>query len=368
MKKSIDLNEAPLLAVWEATQTCDPDYCLMTGQPERDPLELTTAEAEKMIRELAELRPPIFSIAGGNPLERQDIYSLVGYAASCGLHPTMVLNASSLLTRQTVKELKNSGLSRLGLVVDGSGDQIHDVLNGKGSFGRTVQAIRWANESRLPVQIHTRLVKSNSSELESIAAFLSTHRILSWSISFPVPSADVTQEEVLTDEETEAAFARIYALAQIVSFKVKTVEAPHYRRFVLQQRARTRGDAALGAFAENGIPGIMPVNETRGSLFISNTGEIYPSACLPISGGNVRTQKVGEIYRNSELFQSLRDVSNLTGKCGRCNFKELCGGSRARALALAGDIFTEDGSCVYEPPVVARSAGEQPASGEGLTA
>jgi AdoMet-dependent heme synthase len=366
MNKTFDLERAPLLAVWETTQTCDPEYCLETGQPERDPLELTTAEAERMIREVAELRPPVFVMAGGSPLERKDIYGMVRYASACGLHPTMILNGRSQLARDVIKELKSSSLSRLGLVIDGSSAEIHDNINGKGSFARTVQAIHWANEARLPVQIHTYLARRNVTELEGIAALLSTHRVLLWSVSFPVAAADLTSHDMLTAQETEEVFVRLYRLAHLVDFKVKTVEAPHYRRFVLQQRAKARGETDTDGFFENGVPGVMPVVETRGTLFITNTGEVYPSGRLPVSAGNIRTQKLTEIYRESELFKGIRDVSKLHGKCGRCNFKELCGGSRARALALAGDMFTEDGSCIYEPSAVLRTAEQASVEGSQL--
>lgn len=353
MKKIIDLDKHPFVAVWETTQACDPDYCLTTGQSDRDPLELTTLEAEKMIRDIAELRPAVFMLNGGSPLERDDIYSLICYAESCGLHPVLGLNASPRLTRAVVLKLKCAGLSRLELVLDGSSPEVHDAINGNGSFARTVEAIRWANQSRLPLQIHTNLHRQNHADLENIAAVLTAHTILVWSISFPVPAENGYGGASLSAQQTEDIFARLYRLSQLVSFKIKTVEAPHYSRYILQQRVKMRKEQAPETAetpSESGIPGVMPVNEGRGSLFISNTGEIYPNACLPVSGGNVRIQKIAEVYRESELFSSLRDVSLLQGKCGRCNFREICGGSRARAFAIAGDMYAEDASCLYEPP------------------
>lgn len=369
MKKILDLDKNPFVAVWETTQTCDPDYCLVTGQSDRDPLELTTTEAEKMIRDIAELHPAVFMLAGGRPLDREDICSLICYAASCDLHPILVVNATPGLNRGAVSKLKSAGLSRLGLVLDGSSPEIHDAINGDGSFARTMEAVRWANELRLPVQIHTNVGRSNQADLENIAGLLSTHTILLWSISFPVTAEHAGGGHLLSAEETEDIFARLYRLAQLVSFKIKTVEAPHYRRYVLQQRAKLRkerGAEAAQTFTGSGIPGVMPVNEGRGSLFITNTGEVYPNGCLPVSGGNVRIQKISDIYRQSELFISLRDVTRLHGKCGRCNFREICGGSRARALAVTGDMFGEDVTCLYEPPpglFPQESARREPAQG-----
>jgi radical SAM protein with 4Fe4S-binding SPASM domain len=142
----------------------------------------------------------------------------------------------------------------------------------------------------------------------------------------------------------------LYTLAQKVPFKIKTSEAPHYRRYVLQQQARERaGNGADGHRFQDGIPGIMPVNEDRGMLFVSHTGEVYPCPGLHAAAGNVRVVKLAEIYRSSQVFTLLRDQVNLTGKCGECAFKGVCGGSRARAYAMHGDMFTEDPSCIYRP-------------------
>lgn len=140
-------------------------------------------------------------------------------------------------------------------------------------------------------------------------------------------------------------FARIYRMAQEVPFKIKTTEAQHYRRYVLQQRRTQRADQSLA----EGVPGILPINEGKGFMFISHTGEVQPNGFLPVCAGNVRKASVADIYRNSELLKQLRDTANLNGKCGDCEFKEVCGGSRARAYAVKGDLFTEDPSCAYRP-------------------
>jgi radical SAM protein with 4Fe4S-binding SPASM domain len=228
-----------------------------------------------------------------------------------------------------------------------------------GSFARTLQAMRWANDCRLPLQIHTNLRRRNLQELEQIASVLKYFRIVGWSISFPVPQPDESLHDLPSAGEFEEAFAVIHQLAQELPFKVKTVEAPHYRRFVVQQRSRARLDAS-GRLAfpsvENGIPGVLPINEGRAQLFISSTGEIYPSKALRVSAGNVRHHKLVDIYRDSQLFDSLRDPANLKGKCGDCEFKELCGGSRARAWGVSGDMFGEEPCCSYLP-MAARKAG-----------
>jgi radical SAM protein with 4Fe4S-binding SPASM domain len=210
--------------------------------------------------------------------------------------------------------------------------------------------MQWAAQWRLPCQITTHLGERNLHDLENMAALLKKLRISQWSLAFPVPSTPLEKEEMLSCGQFEGAFARLYALAQKVPFKIKTSEAPHYRRYVLQQQtqARARGTMEQPQF-EEGIPGILPVNEDRSSLFISDTGEVYPSASLPVSGGNIRVRKLAEIYRGSRVFSSLRNQSNITGKCGECAFGGVCGGSRGRAYAIHGDMFSEDPSCIYRP-------------------
>ena len=353
MKNNFDINKTPLVAIWETTQACDVP-CLDYGdwvQPDHDPLELNTLEARQLIDQFAELCPPIFVMTGADPLKREDIYELVRYAAVRHLHPFLALPATPLLTPDAVAELKHAGVSRLILSLDAATPELHDLVCGvHGSFARTMEAIQWAEHWKLPYQITTHLCDRNLHDLENIAALLKTLRTKQWSVTFPVPSTPAELEEMPSAGQFEGVFARLYTLAQKVPFKIKTSEAPHYRRYVLQQQARERaGGATDGRQFHEGIPGIMPVNEDRGMLFVSHTGDVYPCAGLHVSAGNVRVVTLAETYRSSQVFTLLRDQVNLTGKCGECAFKGVCGGSRARAYAMHGDMFTEDPSCIYRP-------------------
>lgn len=349
MKKTFDLEKQPLIAVWEMNHKRNESSG--QGSAPGEALELTVTEAEQLIRDVAELKPPVFVFAGANPLKYNQILSLVRYAASSGLHPDMIVSADPSLTRQTLAHLKSAGLSRLGLVLQGASQGLHESATGVGnSFAYTVKALQWANELRLPVQIHTDIYRNNLQDLESMADLLKGFRILSWTLAFP-PTARANQpDDILSAEEFELVFERIYAIAQQVPFKIKTAEAEHYRRFVVQQHAKAKGDSnGRSEFDEDGIPGILPINQSRASMYITSTGEVYPSGYLAASGGNVRRQKLAEIYRDSDIFKALRDPGNLKGKCGQCEFKQLCGGSRGRAFVQAGDMFAQDDSCVYQP-------------------
>jgi molybdenum cofactor biosynthesis enzyme MoaA len=172
MNTSFDLNRCPLLVIWETTQACDLAccHCRACAQSKRHPLELTTLEAEKLIRDVANLNPPIFILTGGDPLKRADIFYLVRRAVAYGLHPAMTPSATPLLTREAIADLKRAKLSRLAVSLDGSVPELHDAFRGvNGSYARTLEAIHWANEFGLPIQVNTSISKRNVGDLENMA-------------------------------------------------------------------------------------------------------------------------------------------------------------------------------------------------------
>jgi AdoMet-dependent heme synthase len=356
MNTKIDLNKNPLIVIWEVTQACDLAcyHCRASAQPKRHPLELSTMEGEKLLRDVADLHPPIFILTGGDPLKRPDIFYLVRRAIAHGLKPAMTPSATPLLTREAIADLKRAGLSRLAVSLDGSVPELHDAFRGvPGSFARTLEAIYWANQFDLPVQVNTSISRRNVNDLENIAGLLRHFRLVLWSAFFLVPTGRAQMDDLLSAEEVEDAFARLYRLSKEMPFKIKTTEAQHYRRYVIQQRVKARGRRGVeigdGDWEKN-IPGLLPINDGKGFVFVSHMGEVFPSGFLPVSAGNMRKHSLSELYRHSPLFLALRDSANLKGKCGACEFREVCGGSRARAYALSGDMFAEEPNCVYQPP------------------
>ncbi len=354
MLKNIDFKNSPWMAVWEMTQACDvacPDYGDWT-QPELDPLELTTEEGQELIAQIAELGPRIFMLTGADPLKREDIFELVSFAADRQLHPVLVMRTTPLLTQDSIARLRMAGLSRMVLTLNGSTAALHDEICGvPGFFARTIEATQWADDVRLQFQITTQLSERNIHDLDALADRIRYFRPAQWNVAFPVPHNQGQIEEMPSGSEFEDAFERLYQLAQTVPFKIKTTEAQHYRRYVLQQNAKARAKASSqGEEFEEGIPGILPFNEEHGNIFVSHTGEILPCASLRIALGNVRIQKLADIYRNSTVLKDLRDVAKLRGKCGICGFKQVCGGSRGRAFTMSHELFAEDPSCLYQPP------------------
>ncbi|HXA86305.1 MAG TPA: TIGR04053 family radical SAM/SPASM domain-containing protein [Candidatus Dormibacteraeota bacterium] len=355
MNTNFDLNRCPLIVIWETTQACDLSccHCRACAQSKRHPLELTTLEAEKLIRDVADLKPPIFILTGGDPLKRSDIFYLIRRAVAHGLKPAMTPSATPLLTREAIADLKRAQLSRMAVSLDGATPELHDAFRGvPGSFARTLEAIHWANEFGLPIQVNTSISKRNMPDLENMANLLKQFKLVLWSAFFLVPTGRAQMADLLSATEVEEAFATLYRFSKQLPFKVKTTEAQHYRRYIIQQRLKSKGQDPFTAGVdgwEKTIPGLLPINDGKGFVFVSHTGEICPSGFLPVSAGNVRLDSLTEIYRNSPLLTSLRDTSNLQGKCGACEFKEICGGSRARAYAVSGNMFAEDPCCSYIP-------------------
>jgi radical SAM protein len=354
---AIDFNERPFIAIWEVTQACDLAcvHCRASAQPDRHPMELSTDEGKHLIDQVAALKVPVFVLTGGDPIKRPDLFELIGHARSAGVRVSLTPSATPLLTRDIVVRLKDAGLARLAVSMDGANAGTHDAFRGMtGSFARTLDAVRWANEISLPVQVNTTFCRKNIAEIDAIVALMESLNITLWSVFFLVPTGRGKLDDLLNADEFEQVFTKIYGLSKTASFDIKTTEAQHYRRFLLQQRVVERkAGAEISATQDKATDAIgrapRGLNDGKGFVFISHTGEVFPSGFMPMSAGNIRQQGLSGLYRESALFRSLRDTSNLEGKCGLCEFKEICGGSRARAFALTGNPNAEEPCCSYIP-------------------
>ena len=366
---AINYDESPFLAIWEVTQSCDLacKHCRAAAQPMAHPDELSNAEGKALIDQIAEMHVPIFVFTGGDPLKRKDVFELISYGASKGVQIALTPSATPLLTREAMFKLKEAGLVRLGISLDGSTPEIHDAFRGlPGAYARTIQAIEWANEAGIPVQVHSTISRHNAHDLDNLVTLFETQKIVMWNVFFLVPVGRGQQADLLSGEEFENVFGKIYELSQRASFQVKTTEAMHYRRYLLQHNLEEKkmghghghpgaahayepGDPTASAATRNMGWATRRVNDGKGFMFISHVGNVYPSGFLPIHAGNIRETPLKDIYQNAPIFKSLRDTSQLEGKCGACEFKEICGGSRARAYALTGDPLAQEPCCIYQP-------------------
>jgi len=348
----IDFNISPFVVIWENTRACDLAcvHCRAAAQPKRSQFELTAEEGFRLIDEIATMRPKVFVITGGDPLKREDTYDLIAHAKERGLEPSLTPSATPLLTDEAVAKMKRHGLSRIAVSLDGSCAMLHDNFRRvPGSFDITLRAIRAAKREAIPVQVNTTVTRQTIGDLPGMVPILEGLGIAMWSVFFVVPTGRAKNSDLVTAEEVEDLFGFLYETSQRVAFSIRTTEAMHYRRYVLQQGATH--SLPLGVQAGPRAP--RGVNEAKGFVFISHIGDVFPSGFLPLKAGNVRQQSLREIYRSSALFVTLRDPNNLKGRCGRCEFRDLCGGSRSRAWAMTGDVFASDPLCAYEPGVQA---------------
>jgi radical SAM protein len=340
---------SPAVAIWEVTRACALRcrHCRASAIPCRDPRELRTAEAYDLLDQLRELNPGVLVLTGGDPLERPDLFAIVEAAVRRGLRVAVAPSVTPRLTGAAIHRLADAGVLRVALSLDGPDAAVHDGLRGvPGSFARTRDAIAAVRAAGLPLQVNTSLDRGTVEALPRTAALVGAIAPALWSVFFVVPVGRAALARQLDPDTCEGVFHFLYDWSATTGLAVKTTAAPAYRRVVVQREAaRTRSRPGT---PRRPLP--PAVNDGKGFVFVSHTGEVCPSGFLPVSAGNVRRDHLADLYRRSPLFTSLRADWRLEGKCGRCPFRTLCGGSRARAWATSGNPYAEDPSCAYQPP------------------
>lgn len=392
-----DFPISPMLFYYEVTQACDLvcKHCRASAQPDPHPEELSTELARALLAQVATFpRPPSVVLTGGDPLKRPDIYSLIEYGTSLGLEMALTPSATPLATREALARAKEAGIRALGISLDGADAATHDGFRGwEGSFARTLEMLQAARELGIPVQVNTTVTRRNLHQIDAIAELLAQWGIAMWSVFFLVPVGRGVQEVRISPAEYEQVFARLWYHAQRQPYGIKTTEAPHYRRYVLQHgghplqpspalaatASRSQGEAASTNVDSAGLsvgpasptrnsPGPigdvrsgtnrppsrihrapLGVTDGKGVMFVSHIGEIYPAGFLPIPCGRFPQDSVVEVYQKHPLFLALRDPDRFKGKCGICEYRYVCGGSRARAYAVTGDPLESEPDCLFRP-------------------
>jgi radical SAM protein len=351
-------DDSPHVVFYELTRACDLVclHCRACAQSRADPQELGTDLSRKLLAQLTEFsRPPLVVLTGGDPLKRADLFALIEYGVSLGLEISLTPSATPLVTRKVVVQLQSCGVSRLAVSLDGNDAASHDAVRGvSGSFHRTLEILADARSCGLPTQVNTTLTPDNFEHIERFAAILAGLDIVMWSVFFLVPMGRAAGARCLNAAQCEIAFEKLWRQSQLQSFRIKTTEAPHYRRFIAQrQRMLTpkRSGSAPTDLKQrlSHSSRALATNDGKGILFVSHTGEIQPSGFLPLHCGQFPDDNLVTVYRNSPIFRGLRDPDRLQGKCGVCEYRELCGGSRARAFAIAGSAHAEEPDCAYLP-------------------
>lgn len=348
-----NFEHAPLVAIWEVTRACDLAcvHCRASANSCADPLELSTAEAFNLIEQMRDLHPGVLVLTGGDPLKRADLLPIIRRAVERGLSVAITPSVTPLLTAEAIEDLAAAGVSRIALSLDGADASTHDSFRGMpGAFAATLDAIDNVRRVNLPLQINTSLSQQTVGLVEATGNLVARIAPSLWSVFFVVPLGRATQRQQLTPDVAEDVFNYLYDWSELHGLAVKTTAAQAYRRVAIERETqRARGGAVRR-------PHPPAVNDGKGFIFVSHTGDVYPSGFLPLKVGNVRTASLASIYRENHFLKALRDPQRLEGKCGRCAFKVVCGGSRARAYANTHNPFAEDPGCAYQPPAVQRDA------------
>jgi len=334
----MDFNHAPFIVIWETTRACALAcvHCRADAIHRRDPRELTTDEAFRLMDQVRGFgtRPPLFVLTGGDPMRRSDLADLVRYGTSIGLTVALTPSGTAAATHARLTELKDAGLARLAVSLDGPTPEAHDAFRGvRGSYGWTMRIIESAISLGLPLQINSTISRRTLPDFDLMMARVSALPLTLWALFFLIQTGRGTSLEQISSDECERLLNKVYDLSLKVPFAIKTTDAPHYQRVIAQRGGQPRRN----------------VNDGNGFVFIDHLGNICPSGFLPVQRGNIRTGDLAQIYRTDEMFTRLRDANALAGKCGRCRFREMCGGSRSRAFAATGAVMASDPLCGYEP-------------------
>lgn len=354
-----DFNLAPFTIAWEVTRACAYAcvHCRADALHTPDPNELNTEESLSLIDRLAEFGSPILVFTGGDPMMRRDLHELITYATHKGLRCSLTPTATALPTTARLEKVRDAGIRRIALSLDAPRPEIHDRFRQvSGSWQRTMDILHRAQAIGLSVQVNTTVAKHNIGILDEMIPFLQEVGAVQWSLFFLVPTGRAQASNMISAEEHERTFNWLYDLSKNAPFDIKSTAAPMYRRVAIQRkRAEQGGDKPVtfqGAgfqYADGLNRPTRGVNDGNGFLFISHVGDIQPSGFLPITAGNVRTDNVIDVYRHSQLFTDLRTPDKIKGRCGICEYRDVCGGQRGRAYGITGDYLESDPACSYIP-------------------
>ena len=366
------LEEKPLLVFWETTKACPLAciHCRAEAITTPQPGELNHEEALSLIRQVSEFgRPyPVLVLSGGDPLSRPDVWDLVREARSLGIPVAMAPSPSPVLL-ENVERIAREGVSAVSISIDSPEPEVHDrIRRFRGSWEAAVQAIRELLRLGVKVQVNTVVMRSTVTGLPGMVELLRDLGVSTWEVFYLVPVGRATWDEDLTPREWEDVSAFLYQASKY-GITVRTSEGPMFRRVALvasylERLGRDLAEAlVLGPLYREligelrsrlGEPQGPPRFETSGTrdglgiIFVSHDGYVYPSGFLPVPLGNVKRSSLVEIYRGSELLRRLRGAK-FRGRCGECEFRRVCGGSRARSFARWGDPLGEDPACGYVP-------------------
>ena len=339
------------MIAWELTRSCNLacSHCRASAERGPYPGELSTQEVLRVMDEIASFSKPVIILTGGEPLLRSDIFSLARHGTQKGFRVVMATNGT-LLTEEIVKEMKGSGIQRVSISLDGPDAETHDAFRKvKGSFEGSLRGIELLKKGRMEFQINTTVTRINLHVVPDMLRLAVRLGAVAHHLFLLVPTGrgKELQNQEISALDYEKTLHWFYEQRDRVPLQLKATCAPHYYR-ILRQRAKQEGKKISPK--EYGLDAM-----TRGCLggisfcFISHVGEVQPCGYLELKCGNVREKPFDQIWAQSEIFKNLRNMNGYQGKCGRCEFRKVCGGCRARAYETSGDYMAEEPYCIYEP-------------------
>ncbi len=339
------------LVAWEVTRNCNLSCVHCRASATRGPYtgEIDTPSALRLLDQIGEVGNPIMILTGGEPLLRPDIFEIAAYGTGKGLRMTMAPNGT-LITESTARKMAEAGIKRISISLDGATKESHDQFRGvEGAFDGSLKGLTLAKEAGIEFQINTTITQSNLDQITRIQDLAVELGAVAHHIFLLVPTGrgKYIVDQEISAREYEQTLNWFYDRKDETPMQLKATCAPHYYR-ILRQRAKEEGKTI--SFETHGLDAV-----TRGCLggtgfaFISHRGIVQPCGFLHLNCGDIATSSFADIWRTSETFLSLRDFSNLKGKCGECEYKRVCGGCRARAYEATGDYLGEEPLCSYQP-------------------
>jgi len=324
-----------LIIAWEVTAACNLscDYCRASATASPDEAELSTEDAMAFIDQVAPERPMMI-LSGGEPLLRTDLFDLAKYATDRGVQVSLASNGT-LITPETVDKIKEAGIARVSISLDGPTPEVHDAVRGPGSFDLAMRGIENLR-GKVDFQINMTITKEN---LDAVCATMDLAERLgavAFHLFFLVPTGRGREEELVTPEEQDGILRWVAKECKQRRIEVKVTCAPQYGRVVREVLTESERKRMMGSSCLAGT----------GFVFVSRTGDVCPCGYLPVVAGNVREESFPDIWKSSPVFLDLRK-RELKGRCGRCDYRKVCGGCRARAYAKTGDYLESDPLCGY---------------------
>ena len=353
----IDYAKAPLLVIWEVTRGCALacQHCRAATWDFTDPEELSTDEGKRLLDRIAAMGTPIVVFTGGDPLRRDDLEELIRHARTLGLKTGTIPATSPRLTRERVRSLKAAGLEQLALSIDAPNAEEHDGFRRvAGCFEKALEAATWAREEGIALQINPVFAGWNAHHGDAMTNLVAGLGPVFWEVFFLVPVGRGSTMASCSPTEMDALFTLLHQASQRVPFIIKVTEAPQYRVYLAKHRqappAHPARDTAPLPSAHHHVGGQLTatrtgINSGKGFAFVDHHGVVMPSGFLPVACGSVREQDIATVYRESPTFLALRDPDKLEGGCGQCSWRDLCGGSRARAYAVTGNMLAAEPIC-----------------------